>query len=388
VRFVGRRFFLTKQEITMKRSVIVASTALLACAAAHAETTTGVTLYGLLSTGIVYANNQGSHSSVQLANGPMQTPRWGMRGVEDLGGGTSTVFVLESGFSIINGTASQNGRMFGRQAYVGVQSNDYGSITFGRQYDLANTVLWPYESATQFAAYGTHIGDSDNVFDTFRVNNTAIYKSANYGGLQFSGMVSLGEQPGNFQSNNAYSVGVNYQNNALSLGMMYEVLNTPNSATNQNGAVVGDYGFSSPFVASPGGAKVDRQRIFGTGGAYKFGALGVSLLYTNVHFDYLDQTRLTVNNAEVSTTFNVTPNLLLGAAYIYTWGAYEPLGTSPKWHQFNLGADYCLSKRTDLYVVGIYQRAAGDAQFAQIYTLTPSTTKSQVSAVVGIRHKF
>ena len=71
-----------------------------------------------------------------------------------------------------------------RQVYVGLQSNDYGTITLGRQYDLANAVLWPYESATQFAAYGTHIGDSDNVFNTFRVNNTVIYKSPVYDGLQ------------------------------------------------------------------------------------------------------------------------------------------------------------------------------------------------------------
>ena len=28
----------------------------------------------------------------------MQTPRWGLRGVEDLGDGLSTVFVMESGF--------------------------------------------------------------------------------------------------------------------------------------------------------------------------------------------------------------------------------------------------------------------------------------------------
>ena len=73
---------------------------------------------------------------------------------------------------------------------------------------------------------------------------------------------------------------------------MYEVVNTPNSPTNQDGAVVADYGFSSPFVKSPGGAGVDRQRIFGAGGAYKLGALGVSLLYTHVRFDYLDRTRL------------------------------------------------------------------------------------------------
>ncbi|WP_233772443.1 porin [Achromobacter sp. AONIH1] len=90
----------------------------------------------------------------------------------------------------------------------------------------------------------------------------------------------------------------------------------------------------------------------------------------------------------MSTTYNLSPRLLLGLAYIYTWGAYTPSDTRPKWHQINIGADYFLSKRTDLYVTGIYQRAAGDAQFAQIYTLLPSSGRSQVSTVVGMRHRF
>ena len=80
----------------------------------------------------------------------------------------------------------------------------------------------------------------------------------------------------------------------------------------------------------------------------------------------------------MSTTYNLSPRLLLGLAYIYTWGAYTPSDTRPKWHQINIGADYFLSKRTDLYVTGIYQRAAGDAQFAQIYTLLPSSGRSRL----------
>ena len=66
----------------MKRSVIAAAAASLACASAHAENS-NVTLYGLLSTGVAYTNNQGGNSSVKAVNGPMQTPRWGLRGVED-----------------------------------------------------------------------------------------------------------------------------------------------------------------------------------------------------------------------------------------------------------------------------------------------------------------
>ena len=275
-----------------------------------------------------------------------------------------------------NGTASQNGRMFGRQVYVGL----HRTTTARSRWDASTTwpmPLWPYESATQFAAYGTHIGDSDNVFNTFRVNNTVIYKSPVYDGLQVSGMYSLGGQTQS-QSNNAYALGLNYQRGGLSLGTMYEVVNTPNSPTNQDGAVVADYGFSSPFVKSPGGAGVDRQRIFGAGGAYKFGALGVSLLYTHVRFDYLDRTRLGLNNAEVSTTYNLSPRLLLGLAYIYTWGAYTVGNPSEMASdQYRRGL---FPEQADRPVCdGHLSARGGDAQFAQIYTLLPSSGRSQVS---------
>ncbi|MGF6919449.1 porin [Paraburkholderia sp. 40] len=140
-----------------------------------ASAQSSVTLYGLISTAIAYANNQKGGSSWFVANGPMQPPRFGLKGTEDLGGGLHAIFTLESGFSITNGSLSQGGRMFGRQAFVGLSSDRIGTITVGRQYDLGAATLCAYESACQFAAYGTHIGDNDNVFNTFRVNNAVIF---------------------------------------------------------------------------------------------------------------------------------------------------------------------------------------------------------------------
>ena len=128
--------------------------------------------------------------------------------------------------------------------------------------------------------------------------------------------------------------------------------------------------------------------MYGAGGAYALGAASLSLLYTNARFEYLDTSRLTLQNLEVSLTDYVRPDLMLGVAYIFTTGQYHPQDNSPKWHQVNAGVDYFVSKRTDLFLVGIYQKAAGDAQYAQIYTLSPSTTKTQVSAVIGLRHKW
>jgi predicted porin len=67
--------------------------------------------------------------------GTINGSRWGLRGAEDLGGGLKAIFVLENGFSVQNGRLAQDGREFGRQAYVGVGSTQFGTVTLGRQYD-------------------------------------------------------------------------------------------------------------------------------------------------------------------------------------------------------------------------------------------------------------
>ena len=375
----------------MKRHVIAFAVAAVFSPIAFAQST--VTLYGLISAGVVYSNNQKGtdkqgHSAWQFASGPMQLPRWGLRGAEDLGGGLQTIFVLENGFSIANGSLSQGGREFGRQTYVGVASNTLGTLTFGRQYDEAST-LCVFSSECQFAGYGAHIGDNDNVFNTFRINNAVKYRSVDYRGVQITGLYGFSNKAGGFSDNNAYSAGVQYHNGSLSLGAAYVQLNMPNDPNSGNGAVVGDYGFTSPFLTNPATTSgVSNQRIFGAGGAYVLGGANLSLLYTNVRFEYRDTSRLTLQNFEASLTDRLRPDLLVGAAYIFTTGRYRPQDSSPKWHQVNAGIDYFLSKRTDLYVVGIYQKATGDAQYAQIYTLSPSTTKAQVAASIGMRHKW
>jgi predicted porin len=73
---------------------------------------------------------------------------------------------------------------------------------------------------------------------------------------------------------------------------------------------------------------------------------------------------------------------------MFTFGRYEELNQSPKWHQVDLGIDYLLSKRTDLYAFAIYQRAVGSASNAAIFFMQPSSTKSQVEVSFGIRHLF
>ncbi|CAB3745556.1 hypothetical protein LMG24238_07685 [Paraburkholderia sediminicola] len=375
----------------MKRVVVWLM--VLAFAGGKAYAQSSVTFYGLISAGAAYSNNQRGaggqgHSLWQFYSGPQQPPRWGIKGTEGLGGGLSAIFTLESGYSIGTGTLSQGGRLFGRQAFVGLASTELGTLTLGRQYDEAVTLCW-YESACQFAAFGTHIGDNDNVFDTFRINNAVKYRSIDYHGLQFEGAYSFSNEAGAFSDNNAYSAAVSYRRQQFSAGVAFLQVNKPNDPKNANGAVVNDYGFSSPFVTNPASKSgVSHQRMYGAGGAYKFDPTSLSLLYTNVRFDYLDGSRLTLQNLEASLTDFVRPDFLIGVAYIFTTGQYRPQSSSPKWHQVNAGVDYFLGKRTDLYLVGVYQRAAADAPYAQIYSFSPSSTKSQISGVVGLRTKW
>ena len=56
----------------------------------------------------------------------------GFKGQEDLGSGYFAKFALESGFVGDTGTLTQDGRMFGRQAWVGL-TTPYGEFRLGRQ---------------------------------------------------------------------------------------------------------------------------------------------------------------------------------------------------------------------------------------------------------------
>jgi general bacterial porin, GBP family len=66
-------------------------------------------------------------------------------------------------------------------------------------------------------------------------------------------------------------------------------------------------------------------------------------------------------------------------------------GNHPQWHQFELGASYALSARTDVYAASIYQLAAGDAQIAALNLqggVSGANHRSVLLTVAGIRHRF
>lgn len=381
----------------MKKSLL--ALAVLGAFAGAAQAQSSVTLYGIIDEGLTYTNNQAGHSNFQMASGVLQGSRWGLRGAEDLGGGLKAIFTLENGFDINSGKLGQGGREFGRQAYVGLSSATAGTVTMGRQYDSVVDYLGPLASNAQWAGYiGAHPFDNDNTNNTFRINNSIKYTSANYSGFSFSGMYGFSNQANSgggtgFANNREWSFGAGYSNGPLNVAAAYLQINNPGTTLgNTSGAATDDWG-GGYFTSAT------KQQVWGVGGNYAFGPATVGLLYTHTKYDNPtlgaslgggDLSSLKFDNIEVNGKYMLTPALQLGASYTYTWGKAEDVGaqSKPRYHTIDLGADYWLSKRTDLYLIGVFQKAAGDAQIAAINGLTPSDTDKQVAVRLGLRHKF
>ncbi|WP_321806967.1 porin [Burkholderia sp. BCC1993] len=389
----------------MNKWMLAAGLSVMATGVAHAQSS--VTLFGLIDEGFNYTNNVGGHPLYAASSGDVQGSRWGMRGSEDLGGGLAAIFKLESGFNVNNGRLGQQGRAFGRQAYVGVSSKDYGSLTLGRQYDSVTDYL---TSLTANGSWGggmlSHPYDNDNTDDTFRLSNAVKYASVDYNGFSFGGMYAFSNDT-SFGLNRAVSAGVQYSNGSLTIAAAFLDILHPNA--NGSGAVS-----IGPNGSGDGSWTADRQRIWGAGINYVAGSATFGFAYTRTNLSRPTDTQyatlapatalgsasmLKFNNYELNVKYQITPAFFVGGMYTYTEMTYSGStgGTAkPKYHQFGLMADYNLSKRTDLYVQAAYVQVAdadavagsGLEVASNPDTAGPSSTNRQVMARVAIRHKF
>ncbi|TDV33690.1 putative porin [Paraburkholderia caballeronis] len=393
-------------------STAVAQAAVAACIAgvgigvAHAQSS--VTLYGLIDTSITYANNQrtggaGSPGSSNwtMTSGNLSASRWGLRGSEDLGGGTAAVFTLENGFSSTTGGLSQKGvDMFGRQAWVGLQSNTAGTLTLGRQYDLILNFVTPLGASG--SGWGGNLAmhpyDNDDSIQNIRINNSVKYVSPTWRGLTFGAMYGFSNTPGQFGNNAAWSAGLSYANGPLKLGAGYLKINRDSNLANAAGAVSTTDGSATVTGGS--------EQIWALAGRYAFGPHSVGVawshsttddvtgVYQGGNISTLKGNTLVFDNFSVDGRYFVTSALSLAAAYTYTMARFDSSTgqTRPKWNQVVAQADYAFTKRSDVYLEGIYQSVSGgngNPVFnASVYTLTPSSNSNQVVVSLGLRHRF
>jgi predicted porin len=389
------------QAATRLKKVSLALLALSATTGvAHAQSS--VTLFGILDGGILYVNNMKNAagapggSVLQTLSGPLLAPRWGLKVGEDLGGGLRAVAQLENGFDQFSGSSLQGGRLFGRQAWMGLSSTQYGTLTMGRQYSALQDFFGPLLAAASLTGSALHPMDNEG-FLSYRTDNSVKYLSPVYAGLQAEAMYAFSNST-NFGANRSWNVGATYTNNGLQLAAVYVRLSQP--AIDTTGATPSDSYFNAvkmPFMAS-----AQNVQEWGVTGQYALGDATLGLMYTNTHFDNPSPTATSLfsswtgsgggkgsvhfENIEGSLRYNFRPWLIGGVAQSYTH-ATEGSGAGNYW-QTTVGVSYFLSKRTNVYIDAFYQKTSKNLNAWIPLTASPSSTNTQVAAVFGLCHRF
>ncbi len=376
----------------MKKTLLAA--ALLAGFAGVAQAETSVTLYGLIDTGIGYNKISGAGdangSRIGMINGVQNGSRWGMRGSEDLGDGLRAVFTLESGFDSGNGKSGQNGRLFGRQATVGLASDSWGQLDFGRQTNIASKY---FGSIDPFGAgFGqANIGAGMSAMNTQRYDNMVMYQTPSFSGFQFGVGYSFSADDQNtaqtgFQTANntrAITTGARYVNGPLNVAVSYDQLNRSN-------------------VGKTGRADTT-PRSYGIGASYDFEVVKLALAYARTQNGWFAGQGQANNvgsfnfggSNQFADDFSANSYMLGlsapigGASNVFTsWQHVSPSNASnlvgyaaatedKNMDIFSLGYTYDLSKRTNLYAYGSY---------AKNYAFLDGVKSTAVG--VGLRHRF
>jgi len=363
-----------------------------------------VTLYGLIDTTLSVTSDQGGKHNIQMLDGGPGLSRWGLQGAEDLGTGLKAIFTLENGFNPNTGALSQNGRMFGRQAFVGLSSDRFGTLKAGRMYDSMTTYIGPFGSAqSTIGSVSGHPGDVDDLVGSYRINNSVSYTTPDFGGFAATVMGSLGGQPGSVSNNSTHSVGVRYAHGAFKFAAAYGNYNRPNTSLwDGTSTTLGVLLFSAPIFS--GYASASSLKITGLGAGYDNGTAGVNVNYTNYRFNglgsnggpnpmHFHEGTAAFNTVEINARYLVAPELMLAGAYQFTNGAAVGGHGGQRYSQFSVIADYFLSKRFDVYASAAYELANGTNSLgapavAAINTVTPSSSNRQALVRIGMRQKF
>jgi predicted porin len=365
-----------------------------------------VTLYGAVDDAFVYANNQKGHSNFYLRQGNLYASKWGLKGTEDLGGGTSVIFDLQNGFDPNTGALSSSTQIFNREAFVGLQNQSYGTVTMGRQYTPYYLFVGPLSSSNWLTgATGAHPGDIDGLDTTIRINNSVTYTSPNWAGLQGSAMYAFGGIAGSVGKGQTYSGALRYSNNALSLAAGYLKLDNTNLTSGTfDPNSTGSFGTSA---INTGYVSAGSLQHIAAAGDYTIGNLMVGLTYSNVQYSRGPHSLFTdtavFNTYAALAVYRFTPAFDVAGAYAYTAASKaNGITDAARYNQFSLKEAYHLSKRTTLYALQAYQHASGDTlgskgvgnivaatpDVGDAESSTPSATSGQFVGMLGIAVLF
>lgn len=331
-----------------------------------AQAQTNVTLYGVVDAGVEYVSHAGSDgagSMYRVSSGNSAGSRWGLRGTEDLGGGLRGIFVLESGLHVDTGTTTLGGRLFGRQAFIGI-AGPWGQVTLGRQ----NNTLFDFFVPLDPSRYKPYSLLAHDAHFAGRADN-AIKYTGKFGGLTVSGLYSTGydatiaagsEVPGAPRVGQEMGAGAYYTTGDFGMALVYDQRRGTSVATAGNlerRYAAGLIYTSGPFTAVAGYRHLQggltspgfRSNLYWLGGAYA-----------------------------------IQPALTLHAGIYRT----DRRASDDDAMSYTLQAVYSLSKRTDVYLNASYMDNKGRSSLGVASSLKTAPGLGQTGVVAGIKHIF
>ena len=383
----------------MKKALVAAS--LLAFGvAAHAQSS--VTLYGRLDAGIEYMSGVGtgsgpngqattSQSRWRAESGDWGTSLWGMKGVEDIGGGNKVLFQLEGSFNTMTGAGPGGGGLFNRWATVGMSNDQYGTLTLGRMLFISNGV-WDFDPFGQSDWSSASLVRGRNWPQS---SNNFAYQSPKIYGFDFYGQYALSNATswnGNGTTPQGREAGaqITYTSSLFQIRGLYDEIRNPangglygaavdpiNSANADGGVFAASREYSALVNVFLGQFKIQAayQAIRSSG------ATGV-----------LPGQPTTLDHEWGGVTWQATPAAALIAA-VYHVNANNGGGNATI---YTVGGSYNLSKRTllDLQVATTQNSKAANfglnANNPGLATATdnPLPGHAQTGVYAGIQHSF
>jgi predicted porin len=424
----------------MKKSLF--ALAAVGALAGTAQAQSSVTVYGIFDIGVTGGNDRvGTGSGIGTTNNAPgtikttgmavvqsgeSTSRLGFKGSEDLGGGLSAVFTIETAL------APSSVTLIGttRQAFVGLKKNGVGSFLAGTQnttiYDAVlasdpsgvnnyagNLITTNQVTGAGQAALSTstasYYGLASNISYNTRVANALQFKSESFSGVTVRAMVLGAVKNSSITTNGGAGTGSggvsNVTGGGLGLDYTWSKLNVTanyqqfNQYANANAASATAVMFGVGTDSNVGTTTAVGTNVNDAGtylaANYDFGILKAYYQYVNrkatqannsLYYQKYSANQIGVNSY-ITPTVQVWASAAVGkfqpeAAFNASGNVYTPGSTNLT--AFQIGSNYWLSKRTNLYA--IYGQAA---QSNQAFTSGANPISYNINNYgVGVRHTF
>ncbi len=419
----------------MKKSLL--AVAALGAFASAAQAQSSVTVYGIMDIGYVGGNSRVASgtavtkgTSNSFTGGAESTNRIGFKGTEDLGGGSSAFFTVELGLEPASTTSGfkNSATTENRQSFVGLKKNGIGQFALGTQYTLVhqsvaltdaggtNNILGDviYTSATGNGAtvadanFANNNGYAAGNSYTIRSQNALTLDTDTFAGFKGHGLVIMNNTnttqttlsgsngyTGGTNNQNGWGLGVDYTWQKLFVTAAMQQLNAKqayntsaltNSSNNATIAAAANISIFGAGQASSLGTNVKDNQYY-VGATYDFGILKAYAQYINRKVSAQQDTGYYAKRTgqQIGVRSFITPTIEAwaqgGLGKTSAFGSSNPAANMTAWQ---VGSNYWLSKRTNLYA--IYGQV-GTSNVSVIANQNPASFNASNYAI-GLRHTF